>query len=280
MSASSLATPTANKLQGKVALITGGASGIGEASVKLFTRYGAKVVIADVQDDLGQALCKELGSSATISYVHCDVTKESDVKNAVDFSVSEYGQLDIMFCNAGISPSLLHTSIFDIEKSHLEKIFDVNVCGAFLGAKHAARVMIPAKSGSIIFTASVAAVIGVEGPLAYTCSKHAVVGMTNHLCMDLGKHGIRVNCISPFLVQTPMMDSAMGSVVDRKQASEWLSAAANLKGVALEADDIAEAAAFLGSDESKYVSGLNLVVDGGYSRVNPIITTVMKGSYN
>ncbi|KAG8376708.1 hypothetical protein BUALT_Bualt09G0092000 [Buddleja alternifolia] len=122
MSATSLATLTANKLQGKVALITRGASGIGEASVKLFTRYGAKY--------------------------------------AVDFSVSEYGQLGIMLCNAGISPSFLHTSIFDIEKSHIEKIFDVNVCGAFLGAKHTARVMVPTKIGSIIFTASVTAVIG------------------------------------------------------------------------------------------------------------------------
>ncbi|KAG8376707.1 hypothetical protein BUALT_Bualt09G0091900 [Buddleja alternifolia] len=270
-----------SKLQGKVALITGGASGIGEATAKLFTKYGAKVIIADIQDDSGQAgpLCKELGSSSvTISYAHCDVTKEFDVKNAVDFAVSQHGKLDIMFNNAGIVPSLLYSSIFDSEKNHFEKAFDVNVYGAFLGAKHAARAMVPAKSGSIIFTASAVAVIGVETPPAYNCSKHAVVGLTNHLCMELGKDGIRVNCISPFMVQTPMLDRMIGSAVDKKQAAEWLSAAANLKGVTLEADDIAEAAAFLGSDESKYVSGLNLVVDGGYSKVNPLLTTVMKGS--
>ncbi|KAG8376713.1 hypothetical protein BUALT_Bualt09G0092500 [Buddleja alternifolia] len=268
------------RLQGKVALITGGASGIGEATAKLFTKYGAKVIIADVQDNRGQALCKELGSSsATISYAHCDVTKEFDVKNAVDFAVSQHGKLDIMFNNAGIVPSLLYSSIFDSEKSHFEKVFDVNVFGAFLGAKHAARAMVPAKSGSIIFTASAVAVIGVETPPAYNCSKHAVVGLTNHLCLELGKDGIRVNCISPFMVQTPMLDRMIGSAVDKKQAAEWLSTAANLKGVTLEADDIAEAAAFLGSDESKYVSGLNLVVDGGYSKVNPLVTTVMKGSH-
>ncbi|KAG8376709.1 hypothetical protein BUALT_Bualt09G0092100 [Buddleja alternifolia] len=266
------------RLQGKVALITGGASGIGEATAKLFTRYGAKVIIADFQDDRGQAVCKELGST-TISYVHCDVTKESDVKNAVDFAVSKHGKLDIMFNNAGITPPLLYTSIFDSEKSHFEKVFDVNVYGAFLGAKHAARVMVPAKSGSIIFTASVAAVIGLEAPPAYTCSKHAVVGLSNHMCMELGKDGIRVNCISPFLVQTPMIDGALGSAVDKNKAAEWLATAANLKGVTLKAHHIAEAAAFLGSDESKYVSGLNLVVDGGYSKVNPLITNVIKGSY-
>ncbi|KAG8376716.1 hypothetical protein BUALT_Bualt09G0092800 [Buddleja alternifolia] len=267
-----------SKLQGKVALITGGASGIGEATAKLFTRYGAKVIIADIQDDRGQALCKELGST-TISYVHCDVTKEYDVKNAVDFAVSEHGKLDIMFNNAGIIPPLLYSSIFDSEKSHFEKVFDVNVFGGFLGAKHAARVMVPAKSGSIIFTASAATVIGLEGPPAYTCSKHAVVGLTNHLCMELGKDGIRVNCISPFLVQTPMVDAALRSAANKNQAAEWQAAAANLKGVILKPDDIAEAAAFLGSDESKYVSGLNLVVDGGYSKVNPLITNVIKGSY-
>ncbi|KAG8376711.1 hypothetical protein BUALT_Bualt09G0092300 [Buddleja alternifolia] len=278
MSATSLATSMVNKLQGKVALITGGASGIGEATAKLFTRYGAKVIIADFQDDRGQALCKELGST-TISYVHCDVTKESDVKNAVDFAVSKHGKLDIMFNNAGITPPLLYTSIFDSEKSHFEKVFDVNVYGAFLGAKHAARVMVPAKSGSIIFTASVATVIGLEAPPAYTCSKHAVVGLSNHMCMELGKDGIRVNCISPFLVQTPMIDGALGSAVDKNKAAEWLATAANLKGVTLKAHHIAEAAAFLGSDESKYVSGLNLVVDGGYSKVNPLITNVIKGSY-
>ncbi|KAG8376712.1 hypothetical protein BUALT_Bualt09G0092400 [Buddleja alternifolia] len=138
----------------------------------------------------------------TYSYAHYDVTKESDVKYAVDFSVSEYGQLGIMLCNAGISPSFLHTSIFDIEKSHIEKIFDVNVCGAFLGAKHTARVMVPTKIGSIIFTASVTAVIGDKH--LWRCRK-AWDSSELHLS---------------FFGSNPLMDSTMGSVVDRKQAAE------------------------------------------------------------
>ncbi|KAI3471822.1 hypothetical protein Pfo_028475 [Paulownia fortunei] len=264
----------AKRLEGKVALITGGASGIGEATAKLFARYGAKVIIADVQDERGHAICKE---SASISYVHCDVTKESDVKNAVDGAVSEHGKLDIMFNNAGITVPMQYTSVLDSEKSHFEKVFDVNVYGAFLGAKHAARVMIAAKKGSIIFSSSASALTAVEFPISYASSKYAVIGLTNQLCLELGKHGIRVNCVSPFLIPTPMLGSAMGGAVDEKTAGEWVAASANLKGAVAETDDIAEAAVFLGSDESKYVSGLNLVVDGGYSKVNPMITMAMRG---
>ncbi|KAK6139830.1 hypothetical protein DH2020_026405 [Rehmannia glutinosa] len=264
----------AKRLEGKVALITGGASGIGEATAKLFAKYGAKVIIADVQDELGHAIAKEFPS---ISYVHCDVTNESDVKNAVDGAVSEHGKLDIMFNNAGITVPMQYTSVLDSEKSHFEKVFGVNVFGAFLGAKHAARVMIPAKTGSIIFCSSASALTAVEFPISYASSKYAVIGLTNQLCLELGKHGIRVNCVSPFLIPTPMLGNAMGAAVDASAAAEWVAAASNLKGVVAETDDIAEAAVFLGSDESKYVSGLNMVVDGGYSKVNPMITMAMRG---
>ncbi|KAL0309536.1 UNVERIFIED_CONTAM: Secoisolariciresinol dehydrogenase [Sesamum radiatum] len=252
----------------------GGARGLGEATAKLFAKHGAKVIIADIQDERGHAICKEFPS---ISYVHCDVTKESDVKSAVDGAVSQHGRLDIMFNNAGITVPMQYSSVLDSEKSHFEKVFDVNVFGAFLGAKHAARVMIPAKKGSIIFTSSVSAVTALEFPISYASSKHAVIGLTNQLCLELGKHGIRVNCISPFLIPTPMLADAMGDAVDMKTAAEWVAASATLKGPPAEADDIAEAAIFLGSDESKYVSGLNLVVDGGYSKVNPTITSAMRG---
>ncbi|XP_011094346.1 secoisolariciresinol dehydrogenase-like [Sesamum indicum] len=264
----------ANRLEGKVALITGGARGIGEATAKLFAKHGAKVIIADIQDERGHAICKEFPS---ISYVHCDVTKESDVKSAVDGAVSQHGKLDIMFNNAGITVPMQYSSVLDSEKSHFEKVFNVNVYGAFLGAKHAARVMIPAKKGSIIFTSSVSAVTALEFPISYASSKYAVIGLTNQLCLELGKHGIRVNCISPFLIPTPMLADAMGGAVDVKKAAEWVAASATLKGPPVEADDIAEAAIFLGSDESKYVSGLNLVVDGGYSKVNPTISSAMRG---
>lgn len=255
-------------------MITGGASGIGEATAKLFAKYGAQVIIADIQDERGHAICNEFPS---ISYVHCDVTNETDVANAVDLAVSKHGRLDIMFNNAGITVPMQFTSVLDSEKSHFVKVYDVNVFGAFLGAKHAARVMIPAKKGSIIFSSSASALTAVEFPISYASSKYAVIGLTNQLCLELGKHGIRVNCVSPFLIPTPMLGGAMGAAVDEKAAAEWVATAANLKGPVAETDDIAEAAVYLGSDESKYVSGMNMVVDGGYSKVNPMITMAMRG---
>ncbi|RVX11976.1 Secoisolariciresinol dehydrogenase [Vitis vinifera] len=201
--------PIGKRLEGKVAIITGGASGIGESTARLFVRHGAKVIIADVQDDIGLSICKALGSHGTASFVHCDVTSDSDVKNVVDTAVSKYGKLDIMFNNAGISGNLDPT-ILGTENENFRRVFDVNVYGAFLGAKHAARVMIPEKKGVILFTSSVASVTSGESPHAYTMSKHAVVGLTKNLCVELGQHGIRVNCISPCAIATPLLRNAMG----------------------------------------------------------------------
>ncbi|KAM2044261.1 hypothetical protein ACFX1T_008608 [Malus domestica] len=189
--------PGPKRLEGKVAIITGGASGIGESTARLFVFHGAKVVIADVQDELALSLCKELDpDGVSISYIRCDVTVDSDVKNVVDVALSKYGRLDIMYNNAGISGKLDPT-ILGADGENFKKVFDVNVYGAFLGAKHAARAMIPAKKGVILFTSSVASVTCGQSTHAYAMSKHAVVGLMKSLCVDLGQHGIRVNCISP-----------------------------------------------------------------------------------
>ncbi|XP_059627767.1 secoisolariciresinol dehydrogenase-like [Cornus florida] len=261
----SLLSNVARRLEGKVALITGGSGGIGASTAKLFCQQGAKVMIADIQDDLGHSVCNDLGP-AHASFVHCDITNETDVQNAIDKSVAKHGKLDIMFNNAGlVTTGSLKPCILDNEKADFEKILHTNVVGSFLGTKHAARVMIPAGHGTIINMASVCSVIGGVASHDYTCSKHALLGLTRNTAVELGKHGIRVNCVSPYVVRTEL---AMKIIPDElfKQIFK------NLKGIPLKPEDVAEAVLYLASDESKYVSGHNLVVDGGFTVVNQALS--------
>ncbi|KAI3997270.1 hypothetical protein MKX01_009114 [Papaver californicum] len=270
------AAPFAKRLHDKVAIITGGASGIGESTARLFVRYGAKVVIADIQDDLGESVCRDADPTGqTISYIHCDVTEESDLENLVDRTIEKHGKLDIMYNNAGVVGAF-GRSIVDTNFEDFKRVMDVNVLGSFLGAKHAARVMIPARKGCVLFTSSVASIIAGETPNAYTTSKHAIVGLTKNLCVELGQYGIRVNCISPFALATPLLTDAVNMEVCTLEAAAYESAV--LKGTSIKTEDIAEAAVYLSSDESKYVSGLNLVVDGGYTTTNPTFNMSVRAS--
>ncbi|CAN6291387.1 unnamed protein product [Urochloa humidicola] len=204
-------------------------------------------------------------------FVHCDVTVEGDVSAAVDAAAARFGALDVMVNNAGITGSKV-TDIRDVDFAEVRRVLDVNVHGVFLGMKHAARAMIPQKRGSIVSLASVASVMGGMGPHAYTASKHAVAGLTKSVAAELGRHGVRVNCVSPYAVPTAL---AMPHLPQGARADDavrdflaFAGGEANLKDVDLMPRDVAEAVLYLASDEAKYVSALNLVVDGGFTSVN------------
>ncbi|GMY17126.1 short-chain dehydrogenase reductase 3b-like [Fagus crenata] len=252
------------RLEGKVALVTGAASGIGEEAVRLFAENGAFVVVADVQDELGHQVVASIGAER-VTYHHCDVRDEKQVEETVSYTLEKYGSIDVLFSNAGIIGPL--TGILDLDINGLDNTMATNVRGVAATIKHAARVMVARNiRGSIICTTSVAASLGGTGPHAYTVSKHALVGLVRSACGELGVHGIRVNCISPFGVATPLSCRAYN--LEPNQVESNSCTLANLKGIVLKARHVAEAALFLASDESAYISGHNLAVDGGFTVVN------------
>ncbi|KAG2683043.1 hypothetical protein I3843_10G014100 [Carya illinoinensis] len=260
----------AKRLDGKVAIITGGASGIGASAVQLFHEHGAKVVIADIQDKLGQDLADKIGEN--VSYIHCNVSNEDNVRNLIDTTIAKHGQLDIMYSNAGIIDGVV-SRILDCTKSDMERVLGVNLVGAFLCAKHAARVMIPQRKGCIIFTASATTAIAGISSHAYAASKCGLLGLCRNLAVELGQYGIRVNCVSPYAVVTGI--SGPMNEADSRNLEMALSDTSLLKGQVLKAESVAKAALYLASDDANYVCGLNLLVDGGYSVVNPVLMNFM-----
>jgi NAD(P)-dependent dehydrogenase (short-subunit alcohol dehydrogenase family) len=252
-----------SRLANKVALITGGASGIGEATVRLFVAEGAAVVIADLQDERGSRVAAELGSRA--AYAHADVSREADVQAAVAETERRFGRLDCIFNNAGYGG--VGGRIAEIPVDGFDQTMGVLVRGVFLGMKHAAPVMKRQGSGSIISTASIAGLQTGLGPHVYSTAKAAVIHLTRSVAMELGEHNVRVNCICPGGIATPIFGKGLGLSPERAEEIVPLMKGVleNLQPIKRAGlpDDIAQAALWLASDDSTFVNGHALVVDGG-----------------
>jgi NAD(P)-dependent dehydrogenase (short-subunit alcohol dehydrogenase family) len=248
------------RLENKVAVITGGAMGIGAATASRFIKEGCKVVIGDIQRGPGEAFAAQFGDQA--AFAVCDVTKEDDVAALVDLAISRFGKLDIMFNNAGIVGAV--GPIDTTPANEWNASLAVLINGVFFGMKHAARVMKPAAKGSIISMASTAGLMGGLGPHAYAAGKHAVVGMTKNVAAELCHLGIRVNAIAAASMATPMVANVLtGDPSKIEEAKRILAEVSPLHGRPGLAEDVANAALWLASDESGYTTGHTLTTDAG-----------------
>jgi NAD(P)-dependent dehydrogenase (short-subunit alcohol dehydrogenase family) len=253
----------AGRLSGKVAVITGAASGIGRGTVDLFVKDGAKVVAADIQDDKGARLEEQHGKA--VRYIRCDVTKEGDIKAAIDLGVKAFGRVDCLFNNAGSPGPLENVEIVTAEG--FDSVMHLHVRAAMFGIKHVVPIMRTQGGGSIISTASIAGLQNGFGPILYSMAKASIVHMTKLAAAQLGPMNIRVNCICPGLIATPIFAKGIGLAT---QVADQTVAAVTEVGKTAQPipksglpEDIAEAALYLASDGSRFVTGHALVVDGG-----------------
>jgi NAD(P)-dependent dehydrogenase (short-subunit alcohol dehydrogenase family) len=253
----------AGRLEGKVAVITGGVSGIGLGTVELFAAEGAQVIAADIQDEKGRML--EQRFRGAVRYAHCDVLKEDQIAGAMALAKSEFGGLDILFNNAGVSDSM--RVIAELEAERWTWIFDVLVRGPALGMKHAVPLMLERGGGSIINTASIAGLQAGFGPLAYSSAKASVIHMSRCAAAQLSPQRIRVNAICPGLIATSIFGASMGLPIEvaDQMAARIVEHAPKVQPVPKAGlpDDIAQAALYLASDAAAFVSGTHIVVDGG-----------------
>ena len=251
------------RLQGKTAVVTGGASGMGEAATELFVREGARVVVGDLQIDAANELATRLGKDNVIAE-RVDVSVSDDVARLVNVTIGRFGRLDIMFNNAGIGGGEL--LIHETPEEVFDRIVAVDLKGVWLGIKHAVPAMLRTGGGSIVNTASVSALMGMRNQGAYGAAKGGVVQLTRVAAIEYADVGIRVNAILPGGVLTPLIwnNPALPAPLDPEVVGKMLAAAQPVPRAGMPLD-IANAALWLASDESSFVTGQSIVVDGGWT---------------
>ncbi len=244
-------------LKGKVAIVTGGASGIGRATAALFAREGANVVVADYEPTGGQDTVKMIqGEGGEAFFVETDVSRPEDVERMVNETVKTYGRLDILFNNAGVGETAKAT---EASLEHWERVLAINLRGVFLGCKYAIPEMIRNGGGSIINNASILAEVGFSEATAYAASKHGIAGLTQTIAIDYAAQGIRANTVCPGFIRTPMVMKGLD------EETRGYIAGLHPLGRMGEPEEVAEAVLFLASDRSSFVTGTCLFVDGGYT---------------
>jgi 2-keto-3-deoxy-L-fuconate dehydrogenase len=249
-------------LKNKVALITGAASGIGASIAEVFSRAGAQVVIADLQQKAGLEKKAEIErGGGSVDFVTLNVADEISVQNAVEKTLQKKGRLDILVNNAGIG----HVgTMSQTTGADLDRLYSVNVRGVFNMTKAVLPGMVERKSGNIINLASIGGIVGIRDRLAYCTTKFAVVGLTKCMALDHAQDGIRVNCICPGRVETPFVSARLKEYADPEKAYHEMASTQAL-GRMGKPDEIAHAALYLASDESAFVTGTAFLIDGGWS---------------
>jgi NAD(P)-dependent dehydrogenase (short-subunit alcohol dehydrogenase family) len=253
---------TATSFADRIVLVTGGASGIGRASVLAFARAGATVIVADIDASAGEdAAHAAQAIGARAEFQRIDVSRGAEVEALVDGILARHGRLDCAFNNAGIEEE--NARLADGDEELFDRMLAVNVKGVWLCMKHELRAMARQRAGAIVNTASVAGLVGAPKHAAYAASKHAVIGLTRSAAAEYGRLGIRVNAVCPAVIRTPMFERA----VARGVASAEQIAALHPAGRIGEADEVAAAVLFLCSDAAPFVTGHALTVDGGFTAV-------------
>ena len=246
------------RLKSKVAIVTGAGSGIGEATALTFAKEGARVTVADVVDSAGNDTVEQIrAAGGDAKYVHTDVTSASDIQGMVSTTISNYGKLDVLFNNAGIAMRL---AVADLPEDDWDRCIDINLKGAYLGSKYAIPAMIANGGGSIINTASIYGIVGGPNRAAYVASKGGVVNLTRGMALDYAETNIRVNCICPGYTDTPIIQNIVETPAKYKALADQHPLGRLAKPL-----DIAYGALYLASDESAFVTGIALPIDGGYT---------------